>query len=81
MLRSRYFREIETGDYLSIWPFLWRYDEHEQRVFDGRGTAVCELIASVCSIGIGERFLDTECVRVLAKKVPSRWLRALRGDR
>jgi hypothetical protein len=81
MLRPRYYRERETGDYLSIWPRLWRYDPHGHRVYDGRAPMIENMIASVCTIGVEEDFLRSECVRVLAKKVPSRWLRTLRGGR
>jgi hypothetical protein len=77
-MRAHYYRERETGDYLAVSPAHVRKDEYGQRIFDGRATALAGLPASVCSTGVGERFL-ANCVRVPRRHVPRHWLTALVG--
>jgi hypothetical protein len=78
MTRAHYYRERGSGDYLALFPADVRKDEYGQRIFDGRATALAGLPVSVCSTGIGERFLKN-CIRVCRRQVPRHWLAALVG--
>jgi len=77
MTRARYYRERDSGDYLALFPAYVRM-ENGQRIIDGRATAIRGLVASVCTTGIGERFLAL-CDRIPRRQVPGHWLAALLG--
>ena len=63
-----FYRE-PNGDYLCVVRTQW-WIERGQVIFDGRATAIAELVSSVCTTGIGERFLKT-CKRVARCNVPA----------
>ena len=78
MTRAHYYRERDGGDYLALFPAYVRKDGHGRRIFDGRATAISGLATSVCSTGIGERFL-AQCDRIPRRQVPRPWPNALIG--
>jgi hypothetical protein len=78
MTRTHYYRERESGDYLALFPAYVRTDPYGQRIFDGRATALAGLSASVCTTGVGARYL-AGCDRVRRRDIPTSWLKALVG--
>jgi len=73
-----YYRE-NNGDYLAIDTSTNAYylDNFRKDQFEGRATAIAELIGSVCTTGISREFLRTNCKRVARANVPAEWRRAI----
>ena len=73
-----FYRE-HNGDFLAIDTSTNAYylDNFGKDQFEGRATAIAELIGSVCTTGISREFLRTECKRVARAKVPGEWRRAI----
>jgi hypothetical protein len=73
-----FYRE-HNGDYLAIDTSTNAYylDNFRKDQFEGRSTAIAELIGSVCTTGISRGFLRTKCKRVARGKVTDEWRRAI----
>jgi hypothetical protein len=76
MTRANFYRERDSGDYLAVFPAESTYRDG-QRVCDGRATAIAGLLTSVCTTGIGDRYLRGNCTRVRRRQVPADWLKSL----
>lgn len=76
----RYYREFK-GDYLAV-DFSPEHicpqkDHDGSMIREGRATAISGVSSSVCTTGISERFLKTECQRVPKRMVPKEWIKAI----
>lgn len=73
-----FYRE-HNGDYLAIESSTNAYylDVFGKDHFEGRATAIENLVGSVCTTGISREFLRTKCKRVARANVPAEWRRAI----
>jgi hypothetical protein len=68
----RYYRENETGDYLTV-----NWDSHERRIdhVEGRATAIEGLPESMCTTGMKVDYVRDQCTMVSKAEVPDEWLK------
>lgn len=74
-MKLQYFKEIESGDYGVV-----DLDEQIAMYFEGRTTSVEHDINSVSTSMIGSEFLAYATKLIDVKKVPKRWLKALKDE-
>lgn len=75
-----FYRERESGDYLTVDPETLRMDplrEWPCEVLDARASACVGDPSSVQGTIVGHAYLDGQCDRVERSEVPERWLRYL----
>ena len=73
-----YFRE-NNGDYLAIETDTNSYyvRNFAKDYFEGRATAIENLVGSVCTTSISREFLTACCKRIAKAKVPAEWCEAI----
>ncbi len=72
----KFYREIESGDYLAVDPTTNQYylDNLGEDSFEGRATAIANDPSSVCTTSVSRRFLDNDCELKTRAQVPAKWL-------